>query len=119
MNRQELIDSLETQVTFVKANSNRRLKVTREMLTAMNGIKDHLTADNDPAAVECAKDLKRIIESQGGIVKGAQRVGPHGMEDVTIYTSETAKQNHRYVCGLLATVEAVTADAQPQAAAAS
>lgn len=110
--RNHLIDVLDRQAEHVRKHGKPRMNYAREGLALMKSIRDALESRQDDDAVDAAEKLKSHIEAGGGIVKGAQRIGPHGSQEVVIYASKAVQTNHTYVCDLVAAIREV-AEAAP------
>ena len=94
----DLVEYLDKQIDFLSSlESNKSVrKVTKFNKDLVKAIKNE-----DPVkSVEVADNFVKYIESLGGIVKGAKRIGPKGQDDVTLYSSVETQNNHLYVLRL-------------------
>ena len=76
----------------------------RKIVICLRKIKKGIKNDDFDSAASGAQELKVIVEKQGGIVP-AKQIGGKGENDVIIYSSEAAKNNHLYVLEMVKMVE--------------
>ena len=89
-----MIDELKFAVSTLKGGKKEVVRIRKAMKTLITAI------DNGNPTEAMGDELVEAVEDSGGIVKGAQRVTSTGMQDVTIYSSDIAQQNHQWALNI-------------------